>query len=108
MPWPYIPQEMKHFVRVTTRLNPKMPGTKNAVVMGRKTWEGIPEAKRPLKNRLNVVLTSSKNIEPIDGELEVYSSLEEALLKVSANPIVNEVHIIGGAQLFETILVTYR
>ena len=29
----------------------------NAIIMGRKTWESIPEAKRPLPNRLNVVLT---------------------------------------------------
>jgi dihydrofolate reductase len=31
----------------------------NAVVMGRKTWEGIPEQHRPLKNRINVVISST-------------------------------------------------
>ena len=35
-------------------LNKKM----NAVFMGRKTWDSIPISKRPLKNRLNVILTS--------------------------------------------------
>ncbi|KAJ1345779.1 putative dihydrofolate reductase, partial [Parelaphostrongylus tenuis] len=29
----------------------------NAVVMGRKCWESIPEKFRPLKNRLNVVIS---------------------------------------------------
>ena len=36
----------------------------NAVVMGRKTWESIPERFRPLPGRINVVLrytTPSKN-----------------------------------------------
>lgn len=31
----------------------------NAVVMGRKTWESIPEKFRPLPGRLNIVLTRS-------------------------------------------------
>ena len=31
----------------------------NAIIMGRKTWESIPAAKRPLPNRLNVVLTKN-------------------------------------------------
>ena len=40
----------------------------NAVVMGRKTWESIPESKRPLPNRLNVILTNNKDYEPIFAE----------------------------------------
>ena len=108
LPWPYIPQEMKHFVRVTTQLNPMFEGRSNAVIMGRRTWESIPEEKKPLKNRLNVVLSSSKSIEPIPGKVEVHTTLDEALSSVSTNPDVNEIHIIGGAQLFETTLVTYR
>ena len=32
----------------------------NAVIMGRKTWDSIPKANRPLKNRLNVILTHNE------------------------------------------------
>jgi dihydrofolate reductase len=45
---------MKHFARITTH---SCNGNPNAIVMGRKTWESIPLERRPLKNRLNVVLT---------------------------------------------------
>ena len=34
----------------------------NAVLMGRKTWESIPEKFRPLKDRINIVLTSNVSI----------------------------------------------
>ena len=35
---------------------------RNAVVMGRRTWESIPEKNRPLNNRLNIVLSRSANM----------------------------------------------
>ena len=49
-------QDMKHFKNVTTAV--ASDGKQNAVIMGRKTWESIPERFRPLPGRLNVVLTS--------------------------------------------------
>ena len=39
----------------------------NAIIMGRKTWESIPEAKRPLPNRLNIVLTRDAEYVPSFG-----------------------------------------
>ncbi len=64
---------MAHFTRLTTRTenghddSTKNPGSemnqvkRNVVLMGRKTYESIPEKYRPLKDRLNLVL--SKNSE---------------------------------------------
>lgn len=53
MPW-YIPKDLAYFSQVTTNA----PATQvNALFMGRKTWESIPLRFRPLKKRINVVLS---------------------------------------------------
>lgn len=39
-------------------------GMRNAIVMGRKTWESIPEKKRPLANRINVILSQNASYKP--------------------------------------------
>lgn len=54
LPW-RLPKEYAHFVRTTTRT--QEPGKINAVIMGRRCWESIPEKFRPLRNRVNVVLS---------------------------------------------------
>ena len=51
LPW-YIPQDLKHFSKLTKGNN------NNMVVMGRKTWDSLPF--KPLPNRRNIVLTSTK------------------------------------------------
>jgi hypothetical protein len=54
LPW-RLPKEYAHFVRETTRT--KEPGRINAVIMGRRCWESIPEKFRPLRDRVNVILS---------------------------------------------------
>lgn len=51
---------MRYFAQATT-LAPQ--GRQNAVVMGRNTWDGIPEKFRPLRDRINVVLSSKSREE---------------------------------------------
>ena len=55
LPW-RLPLEMAYFARVT-KMAPV--GQTNVVIMGRKTWESIPKKRRPLVDRMNVVLTSN-------------------------------------------------
>ena len=57
LPW-RLAKEMKYFAQVTTQAP---EGQRNAVIMGRNTWESIPSKFRPLPNRLNVVV--SRNAE---------------------------------------------
>jgi dihydrofolate reductase/thymidylate synthase len=54
LPWA-LAGDLAFFRVLTTRT--RQPGRSNAVVMGRRTWESIPAARRPLPGRVNVVLT---------------------------------------------------
>ena len=57
LPWK-IPEDMAHFKHITTS---KEANQFSIVVMGRKTWESIPNAYRPLENRFNIILSNDKN-----------------------------------------------
>ena len=57
LPW-RLPKEMKYFARVTTNAP---EGHYNAVIMGRNTWESIPQKNRPLVRRVNIVMTRNKD-----------------------------------------------
>ncbi len=58
LPW-RLPREMQYFARVTTGQveAQRGKGKKNAVVMGRATWESIPRRFRPLPGRINFVVS---------------------------------------------------
>ena len=68
LPWPRLKADMTFFARVTTRPpRDAQPGTVNAVVMGRKTYESIPRKLRPLKGRVNVVVSREPDVESAAG-----------------------------------------
>lgn len=85
----------------------------NAVIMGRRTWDSIPERFRPLKGRLNVVLSRSYSAEPWDGsvvdkEPVKLSSLAAAMTSLSKNRDVYRVFVIGGAEIYKIALTDSR
>ncbi|NLJ97480.1 MAG: dihydrofolate reductase [Clostridiales bacterium] len=71
-----------------------------AVIMGRKTLESFPGA-RPLKDRLNVVITSNPDYK-IEGAL-VVSSISEALKAVEEYN-TEDVYVIGGESIYRQML----
>uniref|UniRef100_A0A8C9FJ81 Dihydrofolate reductase n=1 Tax=Pavo cristatus TaxID=9049 RepID=A0A8C9FJ81_PAVCR len=55
LPWPPLRNEYKYFQRMTSTSH--VEGKQNALIMGKKTWFSIPEKNRPLKDRINIVLS---------------------------------------------------
>lgn len=86
MPWPHNADDLKWFKKQTEN---------KTVVMGRATWESLPN--KPLPKRRNIVVTSQS----IDGvECYTLSDIKEYLKTTSDQ----EVCVIGGAKLFSALL----
>lgn len=88
LPWHYS-ADMKFFRQTTTG---------HAVVMGRKTWLTIG---KPLKNRLNIVLSRDSNIEPQESLL-VLSDVDSVI--AFSEKLTTDLFVIGGAQVYEAFL----
>lgn len=86
-----IPQDMKFF-RETTK--------GKVVAMGRKTLESFPNGL-PLKNRVNIVLTSDKNY-ATEGIILVHS-VEEMVEELKKYPS-EDVYVIGGDSIYRQLL----
>lgn len=89
MPW-HLPEDMKFF-REATRGKP--------VIMGRKTWESLPDAFRPLPGRLNIVVSRNPDFHAAGGT--VVGSLADAL---TAAGDAETAFVIGGAELYRQAL----
>ena len=94
IPW-HLPVDMSYFKEKTTASE---ESKKNAVIMGRKTWESIPEKFRPLPNRLNIIL--SKTQSKIDG-IDTSNSFDDALQICNENKTIDNIFVIGGSQIYE-------
>lgn len=104
IPWT-CKEDMKRFKNITTG---------NVVIMGRKTFESLD---KPLKNRINIVITASQKEEFIEiivkdpGEefsgatkLYKFNSLEKALEYVKKFKHFKKIFIIGGNTLYQQTL----
>ncbi len=88
LPWHYS-ADMKFFKETTTG---------NAVVMGHNTWRSF---KKPLANRLNIVLSRQAEIEPQDSVV-VVRDVESVL--ALARETKTDLYVIGGAQVYKAFL----
>lgn len=102
IPWK-LPSDLKLFKNLT--ITTMDPTKRNAVIMGRKTWESIPLEFRPLPGRLNVVLTRSGSFDIATAEnVVICGSMTSALELLAASPYclsIEKVFVIGGGQILK-------
>jgi dihydrofolate reductase len=88
LPWHYS-ADLKFFKQTTVG---------NAVVMGNRTWQSL---KKPLPDRLNVVLTSRTGNDAVDSVVRLPTV--QSILTL-AKTLTGDLFVIGGAQTYEAFL----
>ena len=89
LPW-HLPADLAHFKQTTLG---------QAVVMGRKTWDSLPERFRPLPGRTNIVITRQKDWQA-PGALVAHSLAQAMALCPEPGPL----WVIGGAEVYAQAL----
>ena len=85
----HLPDDMRHF-RETTR--------GKTVIMGRRTWESLPEKFRPLPGRRNIVVSRNTTYSAPGAELA--NSLPAAMALAGDE----EAFVIGGSEVYQQAL----
>lgn len=99
LPW-NLKNELKYFSKTTK-------GHNNIVIMGRNTWESIPKSFRPLKDRINIILTS-KNIDlsdcPKTFSVNSFQNLIKTIELLRLQLMVGQIFCIGGNSIYQEFL----
>ena len=91
LPW-HLPEDLARFKKLTVD---------GVVLMGRKTWDSLPERFRPLPNRQNIVLTRDPHSLKVPDGVQKSSSVEEGLKLADEN---KQIWIIGGGEIYRLAL----
>ncbi|WAQ94021.1 DYR-like protein [Mya arenaria] len=99
LPW-NLRKDMDFFKAITMKTS--SPDKQNAVIMGRRTWQSIPEKFRPLRNRINIIL--SREMKDVPEGVFLARSLPEAISLITGTELVDrveDVHVIGGSSVYK-------
>ena len=103
LPW-VLSADLKYFKDLTTKT--QSPLKKNAVIMGRKTWDSIPVKFCPLPGRINIVLSRNDQL-VLPAVVLQFGNLEEVFKEIEMGRLKNDVesvYVIGGQQIFKEAL----
>jgi len=106
LPWPKLPADLRHFKEVSAAAP---EGRRNAVVMGRRTWESKEVGGRALPRRHNLVLTrrpfeAPAGVQVVTSDGDGGDAIGLALARAAELPDLGEVFIIGGAEIYRMAL----
>ena len=73
----------------------------NAVIMGRKTWDSLPDSFRPLPERINIVMSRDINWSRDEAEVALYHG---RAIEIAYAEGCDECWVIGGAQIYEMFI----
>jgi len=94
LPW-HLPEDMAHFKRITSTSISDVP---NTVIMGRKTYDSLPDAFKPLPKRRNIVVSASNRTY---SGAETASSITDALTRCCSN---SAIFCIGGSRIYDAMI----
>lgn len=104
MPWEYS-KDLDYFKYYTTH---SVQNKKNIVIMGNNTFKSIPEQFRPLKHRLNIILTKSQIFNQeynLNHNVLYFNDVLPLLCFLDKNKNeINKVWIIGGSHIYKQFL----
>ncbi|MES1921305.1 hypothetical protein MHBO_002851 [Bonamia ostreae] len=72
--------------------------------MGRKTWESIPNNVKPLKNRLNIVVSTTLSKKSKGENFTASPSFQHAIKMCQDKEKIEKLFLIGGSGIYETAL----
>ena len=101
-----IKDDLLFFKNITSSTDDKQ----NIVIMGYNTWDSIPNQNRPLKDRINIILTN-KNKDKIKEQDNVYifNNFSDLFRWLIQNKMMyNKIFAIGGEQIYNQLLTKYR
>jgi len=101
LPWSHLKDDMRLFSKRTTGAG------FNAVLMGKNTWLSIPEIRRPLKNRTNIIISRNNNLSLKFNSCYIFSSTHDALTHCEECGKYDELWIIGGSGIYNEFLNTH-
>jgi dihydrofolate reductase/thymidylate synthase len=98
--------DLQNFYKITTSKYPE--GDMNILIMGYNTWLSIPEDKKPLKKRMNLIITQNHQGEIEESEnVKMFGDMHSCIEWCNSNPL-GRVFVIGGESIYKQCLGQYK
>jgi dihydrofolate reductase len=94
LPW-RLASDMARFKKLTEG------NGSNAVIMGRRTWDSLPDSFQPLPERVNIVMSRDTEWQSKGARTALYQG---RAIEIAYAEACDECWVIGGAQIYQMFL----